>query len=153
MTLNVNSDVSQTGSQKSGSKPLGIILLVIGLFCLVTSFDLVNRNQDLHTPGPGLLPTTSLMMSAWRPAFGIFLALAIFALIAGWITLRGLPRMTLIFTLPALLAIPGMLIPSADAGRIAVLILGIILPAAVIGVIELSRSLACSHSPARRFPR
>ena len=117
---------------KPGNRPLGIALIVVGVFFLFLAFDLLQGNRDLNTPGTPLI--TGALPVSWRFTYGAFAIIASMLFVAGWIVLRGLRGNAYIALSPVvgsllvLLIIPA-LVPTLVLAYTALIALGVVLPA------------------------
>lgn len=120
---------------KTGNRPLGIALIVVGALFLFLAFDLLQGNSDLNAPGTPLV--TGNLPISWRLAYGSFTIIATFLLVIGWIVARGLRGNAYIALSPVVgsllvLFILPALVPTLALAYLALIVLGIVLPVGLV---------------------
>lgn len=119
---------------------LGVIALLVGAVGLVVAALIVVGNPDLAAPGPQLLPYAAY--DSWRFTLGILLWCAAVLFASGALAVSrqpGLAWLTLLAFIPllALYLIGGGLMPTFASALIAVVVLGIVVPA-IVGAIGIA---------------
>lgn len=118
----------------------GVIALVLAAAGLVVGVLIVVGNPDLAAPGPQLLPYAAY--DSWRFTLGILLWCAALLLVAGALAVSrqpGLAWLILLAFIPLLVLyiLGGALMPTFVSALIAVVVLGIVVPA-IVGAIGLA---------------
>lgn len=132
-------DTWPSQASRTPGRVAGALLLAFGAFWVLVAFDLLRGNRDLATPGRPLVPgvTTLLQSTSWRLGLALALVLAVAALTAGWFLLRGIGGRKWGLLAAAVAGALGALAPSSFVATLAIVVLGVLLPAALVLVGEL----------------
>lgn len=133
-------DTRPSQASRTPGRVAGALLLAFGAFWVLVAFDLLRGNRDLATPGRPLVPgvTTLLQSTSWRLGLALALVLAVAALTAGWFLLRGIGGRRWALLAAAVAGALGALAPSSLVATLAIVVLGVLLPAALVLVGELT---------------
>ncbi|MBF4567600.1 hypothetical protein ITJ57_02375 [Plantibacter sp. VKM Ac-2880] len=115
----------------------GVIAIVLAALGLVVGVLLLFGNPDLASPGPQLLPAVAY--DSWRFLLGVLLWFASLLFVAGVLAVSrqpGLAWLMLLAFIPLLVVylLGGGLMPSLALAIVAVVVLGLVVPAIIAAV-------------------
>ncbi|WP_285042096.1 hypothetical protein [Plantibacter sp. LMC-P-059a] len=115
----------------------GVIAIVLAALGLAVGVLLLLGNPDLASPGPQLLPYAAY--DSWRILLGVVLWFAGLFLVVGVLAVSrqpGLAWLMLLAFIPLLVVylLGGGLMPSLGLAIVAVVVLGLVVPAIIAGV-------------------
>ncbi len=115
----------------------GVIAIVLAALGLAVGVLLLLGNPDLASPGPQLLPYAAY--DSWRILLGVVLWFAGLLLVVGVLAVSrqpGLAWLMLLAFIPLLVVylLGGGLMPSLALAIVAVVVLGLVVPAIIAGV-------------------
>lgn len=116
----------------SRPNPAAIIVGAIGLVLLLLALDLLQGNQNLHSPGHALL--MGPLQGAWRILYGLLGFGAGLALLVAWILFRRLKPLAFVAVTPMIgsfiaLLLVAFLVPNSAAAYVVLLVIAVGVPA------------------------
>ena len=137
-------------------KPLGWVLVALGIVVALLTFDLINGNAQLAVPGQPVV--MGALQDSWRYLFGFLALVSATLLAAGAILIRRLPGLSyLALAVFVILSVPyivgGGTAPSFSSAVVIWIVLVVVIPVVVFLIATLigravTRRRARNESPA-----